>query len=58
MHIVLKLKLLLFASLLFVTCKELELHLAIRLMLRLLKLVLDLVLIDLLLLSIIKSKIV
>jgi hypothetical protein len=56
--VVLKPKLLLFISLLFITYKKSESCLAIKLMLRLLKLVLDLVLINLLLLSIIRSRIV
>jgi hypothetical protein len=47
-----------FTSLLSITCEELELRLAMRLMSRLLKLVLDLVPIDLSSLSKIKSRIV
>jgi hypothetical protein len=58
MTIVPKLKLLLSTSLLSITYRELELRLAIRSILRLLKLVLDLVLIDSSLLSIIGSRIV
>jgi hypothetical protein len=58
MHVVLKLKPSLSASSLSTTCRELESRLAVRLMSRLLKSVLDLVPTDLSSLSIIGSRIV